>query len=483
MAAQRSKAQKARQPADSGVSDLLRKLPSVDSVLALPELTAWAEERGLSREFVGLAVNGFLDDVRAAVLGGGLDAQALSERLKDAANGVARAADAMVATHLQQVINATGVIVHTNLGRSPWPAAAAERVAELSRRYLNLEFDLGTGGRGQRAVAIERLVAQLLPGAAVAVVNNNAAAVLLVLNTLAPGKEVIVSRGQLVEIGGSFRIPDVMTKSQSILREVGTTNRTRIADFAAAIGSNTGAVMAVHPSNYRVVGFTEEAGLADLVELGEEHGVPVIEDLGSGCLVDLDELGIRDEPTVAERLATGVDLVTFSGDKLLGGPQAGFVVGKPEYVEQVRSNTLYRALRLDKATTLALEATLAAYVAGRLDEIPTVAMLRAPIDGLEERARALAGKLNDAATAAGSELEVVEVPSRVGGGAAPGRDLPSFAVAISGVAPDELMASLRAAETPVIGRIADDRVLLDVRTVLPDEDEALVAAVAAALTS
>ena len=438
-------------------------------------------ESGYGREFIPRAINAFLDEIRVGVRSGELDRGAVEALLAEPASGVRRCAAGLAAAHLRPVINATGVVVHTNLGRSPWPAAATRRVAELSGRYLNLEFALSTGGRGQRAEAIERLFAQLLPGAAVAVVNNNAAAVLLVLNTVAQGKEVVVSRGQLVEIGGSFRIPEVMEKSQSILREVGTTNRTRVADFEAAIGPLTGALLSVHPSNYRVVGFTEEAELADLVALGRRHGVPTIEDLGSGSLLDLREIGIDDEPTVADRLAAGVDLVTFSGDKLLGGPQAGFVVGDSEWVARVRKNPMYRALRLDKATTLALEATLAAYVTGSMGEIPVVRMLRTPVDELEARARSFAARLQKKA-AVGAAIEVVSVSSRVGGGAAPGRDLPSFAIAVE--APegaDHLIARLRAGDPPVIGRILDDRVVLDIRTVLPDEDDMLVRAVTAAL--
>lgn len=473
MAAQTSKAGKGKQAR----AETLRRLPAVDRILALPEVAAWAQAGGYGRRFVTRAINALLEEIRAGVLAGELDAAALDALLDDLGTGVAEAARRLAAPHLRHVINATGVIVHTNLGRSPWPAAAAARTAELSQRYLNLEFDLDTGGRGRRSEALERLVGQLLPGAAVAVVNNCAAAVLLVLNTLAEGKEVIVSRGQLVEIGGSFRIPEVMQKSQSLLREVGSTNRTRLDDFEAAIGPDTGVLLSVHPSNYRVVGFTEETPLRELAELGRQHGVPVVDDFGSGCLIDLRELGIHDEPTVAERLETGVDLITFSGDKLLGGPQAGFIVGKPDYVARVRKNPLYRALRLDKATTLALESTLRAYVTGNPDDIPTVRMLRTPIADLEQRALSLAERLATAGVAA--SVEVVEVGSRVGGGAAPGRDLPSFALAIEwDPGADDLMSRLRATDPPVIARIVDDRVVLDVRTILPDEDEALVAAVA-----
>jgi L-seryl-tRNA(Ser) seleniumtransferase len=501
MAAQPSKQKRAKQPATA----LLRRLPAVDKVCALPELLPLVSDKGYGRGFVARAVAVHLDEIRAAVRAGELDAEGLEARLDDLPGGVRRAAAALAAPHLRPVINATGVVVHTNLGRSPWPAVAVQAAA-LAGRYLNLELDLEGGGRGQRAVAIERLVGELLDGAAAAVVNNNAAAVLLVLNTLAEGKEVVVSRGQLVEIGGSFRIPEVMAKSQSILREVGTTNRTRLADFEVAIGPHTGALLSVHPSNYRVVGFTEEVDLADLVALGAERGVAVVEDLGSGCLIDPAELGISGEPGVVERLATGVDLVTFSGDKLLGGPQAGFIVGKPDHVRRVRSNPLYRALRIDKATTLALEATLAAYLTGRLDDIPTLAMLRATPEELAPRARALAIAIGDRLAGSPSastpkaqsggrssetepgrrgrssggnpsspSIDVIAVDSQVGGGAAPGCDLPSFALAIEWPAgPDDLMARLRAAAPPIIARILDDRVVLDVRTILPDEDEAFV---------
>jgi L-seryl-tRNA(Ser) seleniumtransferase len=355
-------------------------------------------------------------------------------------------------------------------------------VATLSRRYLNLEFDIEAGKRGGRDAPVERLFQQILPDAAVAVVNNNAAAVLLILNTLADGKEVVVSRGQLVEIGGSFRIPEVMAKSGSILREVGTTNRTHLSDYEAAINENTGLLLAVHPSNYRVVGFTEGVSLEELVQLGEAHGVPVAEDMGSGNLLDLSPYGIPHEPSVGERLASGADLVTFSGDKLLGGPQVGFVAGKPEFVRRARTNPLFRALRLDKATFLAIEATLAAYVAGQLDEIPTVAMLKAPRDVLERRAQALAKRLRTEVPRDKATIEVVEVASRVGGGAAPETDLPSFAVSLETTqGPDRLATALRLADPPVIARILDDRLVMDVRTVQREEEDDLVATVSSVL--
>jgi L-seryl-tRNA(Ser) seleniumtransferase len=476
MAAQRNKASTGQQEI------LLRQLPAVDRVMEDRQILGWADERGFGRSFLRRAANRFLEDLRSGIREGRIDAAGLEERLSDLHFGVVAAAESLLQLYLRPVINATGVVVHTNLGRSPWSEAAADRVSRLTRRYLNLEFDIEDGKRGSRDAPVERLFQQILPDTGVAVVNNNAAAVLLVLNTLADGKEVVVSRGQLVEIGGSFRIPDVMAKSGSILREVGTTNRTRRSDYEAAINENTGMLLAVHPSNYRVVGFTEDVPLQELVELGAEHGVPVVEDLGSGNLLDLAPLGIPDEPSVGDRLSTGVDLVTFSGDKLLGGPQVGYVAGKPEFVRRARSNPLFRALRLDKATFLAIEATLAAYVAGKLDDIPTVAMLSAPREVLQLRAQALAQRLQAELPEGQVGIEVVEVASRVGGGAAPEMDLPSFAVALqSDLGPDSLAIALRRTAPPVIARIVDDRLVMDVRTIQRDEEDDLVAAVTVAL--
>ncbi|MFQ5743839.1 MAG: L-seryl-tRNA(Sec) selenium transferase [Acidobacteriota bacterium] len=471
MAAQRSKTRGGRQAA------LLRRLPSIDRVLDDPGVGEWARRQGHGRGFVRRAANRFLEQLRQATMAEEIDAVEIGASLDNLVAGVSAAADELTRFQLQTVINATGVIVHTNLGRSPWSAAAAERVASLSRHYLNLEFDLGGGTRGHRDAPVERLFQRLFPDSDVAVVNNNAAAVLLALNTLADGKEVVVSRGQLVEIGGSFRIPEVMAKSGSILREVGTTNRTRLSDYEAAIGEQTGMLLSVHPSNYRVVGFTESVPLADLVELGHAHHQPVVEDMGSGNLLDLEAYGVPGEPSVGERLATGVDMVTFSGDKLLGGPQAGFIAGKPDYIGRVRANPLYRALRLDKAITLALEATLVSYIAGRIEELPTLTMLAISPDLLRDRAESLADRLRSALPAGRAHVSVVEVSSRVGGGAAPELDLPSFAVAVEvAEGPDRLAADLRQADPPVIARIVDDRLLMDVRTLLPGEEDQLIVA-------
>lgn len=462
---------------------LYRALPRMNDILEDHAVQAWAEASNVDRELVRRAAEGLLEELRGGIAAGELDSRELEDRLRDLAGAVEARVETALAPHLRRVVNASGVIVHTNLGRAPWSEAAARRVAELAGGYLNLEIDLEVGRRGGRDEAVARLVARLLPGAAVAVVNNNAAAVLLVLNTLGEGREVVVSRGQLVEIGGSFRIPDVMAKGFCRLREVGTTNRTRIDDFRAAIGPDTGLLLAVHPSNYRMVGFTESVPLEELVALGRESGVPVVEDLGSGTLVDLSPYGIPDEPTVGQRLEAGVDLVTFSGDKLLGGPQAGFIVGSPELVQRVKKNSLYRALRLDKAALLALEATLTDYAAGRRAQVPVLAMLAARPEELRARAHALAELLGTTVSEAGGAVSVVETESRVGGGAAPEVPLPSFAVALDvPCGADDLAARLRRGDPPVLGRIDDDRLLLDVRTLLPGDDRRIAEVLAAALT-
>jgi L-seryl-tRNA(Ser) seleniumtransferase len=451
----------------------------MDDLLDHPRLLEWMAEAGISRGLVREAATHVLDALREAIAAQELSEEALQELLGDPTAAVVRAAEALVEPHLRRVVNGTGVVVHTNLGRSPWPASAARRVAELATAYTNLEFDLDGGSRGGRERPVSRFLDRLLPGAAVAVVNNNAAAVLLVLNTFAQGREVIVSRGELVEIGGSFRIPEVMEKGFCKLREVGTTNRTRVGDYRAAINQDTGLLLAVHPRNYRVVGFTESTPLEQLVALGEEHGVTVAEDLGSGNLVGTRVAGL-DEPTVAERLATGVDLVTFSGDKLLGGPQAGFIVGKREAVERCRANPLYRAMRLDKTTLLGLEATLIDYVAGRYEAIPALRMLGRAEADLRVDAERLADLLHGAVPE--WHLEILQLESRVGGGSAPEVSLPSWGVAVAapGIGADELARRLRRTTPPVVGRIVDDRLVFDARTLLDGDPERVASALAQA---
>ncbi len=375
---------------------------------------------------------------------------------------------------LEPVINASGVIIHTNLGRAPLADRAIARVAEVARGYSTLEYDLARGTRGRRDVHAEALLCRLTAADAAVVVNNNAAATLLVLAALAAGREVIVSRGELVEIGGGFRVPDVMAQSGAVLREVGTTNKTRAADYAAAIGDRTALILRVHPSNFRIEGFTERPELADLVALGKRFGIPVAEDLGSGHLVaDPRHPLAGAEPAVTGSIAAGVDICCFSGDKLLGGPQAGVIVGRAELVERVRRHPLMRALRVDKMTYAALEATLAEYAAGRAaDAVPVQRMLAMKVDEIRARAEALAARVRDVE---GWRAELVPGASAVGGGSAPGVELPTWLVAIEkrGLTPDALEERLRGLTPPIIARIERDRVLLDLRTVLPEQDDTL----------
>jgi L-seryl-tRNA(Ser) seleniumtransferase len=401
-----------------------------------------------------------------------LDDDALFRELQEALKAAARPS-------LRRVINATGVIIHTNLGRSPLARECLERLTEAALHYTTLEYDLARGARGSRQDHLEGLLRELTGAEAALVVNNNAGAVLLALNTLAQGQEIIISRGQLVEIGGSFRMPEIMAVSGAILREVGTTNKTHLHDYEKAITSETAMLLKVHPSNFRILGFTQEVPLPELVELGRRYGLLVVEDLGSGCLLDLGRYGIEKEPTVQETLKAGADLVLFSGDKLLGGPQAGLALGSRDAVGRMRANPLTRALRPDKLTLAAMEATLRLY----LDEpqavaaIPTLAMLTRPVADLERQGQALARKLR---RRLGGRVQVQVVPSQaqVGGGSLPLAHLPSRALALRlpPLAAHQLEGRLRQAQPPVIARVEHDTVLLDLRTLLP-EDQAELAAV------
>ncbi|MFN8059612.1 MAG: L-seryl-tRNA(Sec) selenium transferase [Vicinamibacterales bacterium] len=394
---------------------------------------------------------------------------------------------AMLDSRLRPVINATGVIVHTNLGRAPLSPRALARVAEVAGGYSTLEYDLGRGGRGARDVHAEPLLCRLTGAEAAVVVNNNAAATMLVLAALARGREVIISRGELVEIGGGFRVPDILTQSGALLREVGTTNRTRVADYGAAITERTGAILRVHPSNFTIQGFVEAATLPSLVALGREFNVPVVEDLGSGYLFPsmdgsaTDASGdsairvLDDEPTPQASVAAGAGLVCFSGDKLLGGPQAGIIVGERTLVERVRRHPLMRAFRVDKMTYAALEGTLMEYVTGRAAEsIPVLRMLRLSAAAIDARARFTAEALSRSASRL--TVTVVDGMSTVGGGSAPSSAMPTrlLALAHATLSAPELDAALRALATPVIARIVDDRVALDLRTVMPEQDARLV---------
>ena len=409
---------------------------------------------------------------------------------------VARAAATLAASlrpSLRPVINATGVIVHTNLGRAPLADAAIARIAEVARGYANLEYDLEEGARGRRDVHAEALLRRLTGAQAAVVVNNNAAATMLVLAALANGREVLVSRAELVEIGGGFRVPDILRQSGATLREVGTTNRTRVADYAAAISGRTGLVLRVHPSNFRLEGFVERPDPAALVSLAHQHGFPVVDDLGSGNvlgpvlgLAAQDAAGaspsVREEPSVAGSLALGHDVVCVSGDKLLGGPQAGLVLGRADLVETIRRHPLMRAVRVDKLTYAALEATLIEHITGRAREsVPVARMIATPQAAIEARARGVAARL---AGTPHLTATIVEGASTIGGGSAPGSTLPTALLALSSgsLGADALEMALRRQSPPVIARIEHARVVLDLRTVLPEQDGQLVAVIVGAVT-
>jgi L-seryl-tRNA(Ser) seleniumtransferase len=457
-------------------SAALRRLPSVDQVLRL--LAERPEAHAIPHARLTEAVRAALDEERRR-------ARAESRTPANADTIVARVAKSLAQAgvfSLRPIINATGVVLHTNLGRALLSPLARERVGLVADAYSNLELDLATKERGSRYSHVAALLRRLTGAEDAVVVNNNAAAVLLALETLAHGKEVIVSRGELIEIGGEFRIPDIMRRSGAVLREVGATNRTHLRDYAEAIGPATALVLKVHPSNYRIVGFTADVPSRALVDLGRERGVPVMEDLGSGSLVDLRADGFPYEPTVPEVVAAGVDLVSFSGDKLLGGPQAGILVGASAIVAKLKKNPLNRALRIDKLTIAALEATLYAYDAGTArDTVPTLRMLTEPLPSVRARARRVLARLGPP-VAKTLSARVVDDLSQVGGGALPTVELPTAAVAFGpGPHVRELDAALRRGDPAVIGRIADDTLLLDCRTVLPGQVAALAAAVVAAV--
>jgi L-seryl-tRNA(Ser) seleniumtransferase len=383
-----------------------------------------------------------------------------------------REIDLQVQPRLRRIINATGVVIHTNLGRAPLHSSALEHMVDVARRYSNLEYDLHAGERGTRYSHVEKILCRLSGAESALVVNNNAAAVLLCLNTFAEGKEAIVSRGELVEIGGAFRIPDVMKRSGALLREVGTTNRTHLRDYQKAMGPETALLLKVHTSNFRVLGFTSEVSLEEMVELGRGKNVPVMNDLGSGCLVDLSRYGLEKEPTVQEAVKTGVDVVTFSGDKLLGGPQAGIIVGKKRFLDLLKANPLTRALRIDKLTLAALESTLVLYLDENraIEEIPTLRMLTLDQGRLKRRGRRLLKRLAGGVDKEAS-LNLREDISHVGGGALPLQELPTMVLATKPLhlSVNDLEKKLRSGAPPVISRISRDELILDMRTIFDDE--------------
>ena len=457
-------------------AELYRELPSVDELLREPHIAALVRREGPT--MLADACRAVLSRMRAEIAAGHLDQAKLRLALEGVPSAVQSELRRALGYSLRGVINATGVILHTNLGRAPLASSAIDHIRETTTTYSNLEFDLETGERGKRDVHVDRLFRKLLGAeetnnaeVSTIVVNNNAAAVLLALNTLAEGGEVIVSRGELVEIGGSFRIPDVMGKSCAVLREVGTTNRTRISDYEKAINERTRLLLRVHRSNFEITGFSEQPSLAELVTLAEKHKLPLLEDLGSGALFDLRQIGIQNEPGVLDSLRAGVHVVTYSGDKLLGGPQAGLISGREDLVKKMRSNSLFRALRVDKLTYAALEATLLAYLKRDYEALPALRMMQTPQSEITRRAEGLIKNIASATLRA----EAMESTSLLGGGSAPSATLPTTVVALTcySLSADEVAARLRAANPPVIARVEEGRVLLDLRTVFPEQDEVL----------
>jgi L-seryl-tRNA(Ser) seleniumtransferase len=449
----------------------LRALPAVDECLN----AAVRDERlgGFGREYLKGAVRQALAALREGLASGGTPPA--RERMTDEVIRLAREIVAADEPALKTVINATGVVLHTNLGRALLAEAAIEAVERAARSAVNLEYDVASGGRGDRDGSVEEELRVLTGAEAATVVNNNAAAVLLALNTLAEGREVVVSRGELIEIGGSFRIPDLMAKSGARLREVGTTNRTHGHDYANAIGPETALLLKVHPSNYRIVGFTAEVGLAELVEIGRARGLEVMEDLGAGALVDMSVYGLPREPVVRERIAAGAGIVTFSGDKMLGGPQAGIVVGRRALIEKLKANPLKRALRCDKLTLAALEATLRLYLRSRDlgADLPTLRLLKRTLAEIQEVAKRARDLLAER-LGADFKLDIVDSTSEIGSGALPVEELSTRAIRITHrtLPPDRIAAMFRQAQPPVIGRIRNGAFMLDLRTV---EDAAVLA--------
>ena len=486
-------------------AELYRELPAIDELLREPDIAQLIAEEG--QLATTDACRSVLARLRDEIATGHLDADKLRIALTGIHAAIRSELSRSMGYSLKRVINATGVVLHTNLGRAPLAESAIEHIRETATTYSNLEFDLESGERGKRDVHVDRLFRKLFsdkhvelsstidhvgtaaPGCpaeqrsavSTIVVNNNAAAVLLALNTLAEGGEVIVSRGELVEIGGSFRIPDVMTKSGATLREVGTTNRTRIADYERAINERTKLLLRVHRSNFEITGFTEQPDVGELVALAAKHKLPLMEDLGSGALFDLRTIGIDNEPSVHDSLRAGVHVVTYSGDKLLGGPQAGLISGREDLIQKMRSNSLFRALRVDKLTYAALEATLLAYIKRDHDAIPALKMMQLSKAEISERAEKLAaGMLGKAGEGARPPLrkfsiDLIDGESLIGGGSAPSAILPTTLIALTSqeMSASDLAARLRHSDPAIIARVEDGRVLLDLRTVFPAQDEDL----------
>ena len=455
--------------------NLLQQLPAIEKLLNTQELLDL--QATYARPLVTEALRDAVADIRNEILRG--NSTQLPEQTEYAERTLQKIA-AKTAPRMRPVVNATGTVTHTNLGRSLLSDTACEAIQQAAENYVNLEYDIETGRRGHRDRITEPLLQQLTGCEASTVVNNNAAAVLLALQTMARGKEVIVSRGELIEIGGAFRVPDVMAASGAILREVGTTNRTHLRDYAEGINENTGLLLKVHPSNYKILGFTSTPAMAELTELGAEHGIPTMEDLGSGALIDMTQYGLPHEPLVGERIDSGVDIVTFSGDKLLGGPQAGIIVGKAEWIEKMRKNPMMRALRVDKLIIAGLSATLQCYLtdgAAIAEQFPMLNRYTRSIETLHTLAKQLTVQLQDIF---GEKIavQISETYGQIGSGALPVETLPSVALVLESaeVSAETLAAAFRNATIPIIGRIKDGLFWLDIRTVYRREQAWIVEA-------
>lgn len=456
---------------------MLRYLPAVDELLRQKAISDAVET--YPRTLVVRAIRNVLDRNRQAILKGEVALEPEEFDQANLVNEIFEELEHLASFTLRRVVNGTGIIIHTNLGRSLLCQDALDRLQLIGSGYSNLEYDLAAGKRGSRYVHAEAILCEITGAEGALVVNNNAGAVVLVLNTLAQGREVVVSRGQLVEIGGSFRIPDIMARSGALLREVGCTNRTHPNDYEGAIGPETALLLDVHASNYQIIGFTAEVGLGELVELGRRHAVPVMQDLGSGCFVDLTRFGLQGEPLVQDSVRSGADVITFSGDKLLGGTQAGIILGRKELIARLKKNPLTRALRVDKLTLAALEATLRLYrdEDTAIQAIPTLRMIATDLKTLEDRARGLVEALR-ANMAESIGVEIMDGYSMVGGGALPVQNLPTKLVAMSSkeMSAARLEVRFRGYVTPIIGRVEQELFLLDVRTLQPGDEEIITAA-------
>jgi L-seryl-tRNA(Ser) seleniumtransferase len=471
---------RAKQTISAEQAELLRQIPSVDELLMQPRLAALSKR--VDRNLIVEIARAVLADLRTRIAGNS-NGMALSLSAASVEELISAAVERILSRSLLPVINATGVILHTNLGRAPLPESVVDEFRRTATQYSNLEYDLEAGARGKRDVHTAELLTRLTGAEAAIVVNNCAAAVLVTLAALARGGEVIVSRGELIEIGDGFRIPEILEQSGAILREVGTTNRTHLSDYENAINEKTRLLLRVHPSNFKVTGFTEKPSLEELVALSQRTGLPLAEDLGSGCLVDLTEHGIT-EPTVRQSVEAGVGIVTFSGDKLFGGPQAGIIAGNKDLVARIRRHPLFRALRVDKLTIAALGVTLGAYLRAAWEEIPAIRMIRATPQELKRRAENFIRELRPELPLDEVEIEIADGTSLAGGGSTPSQSLPSKVIRIASArySAAKLEQRLRrAAGISVIARVEDDRLILDLRTVFPEQEPLLIKTLAAAL--